>query len=78
MDHITARYDPMNRSHILGFLNHLPHIDWQTYFPQLRDQEGDYVSLHLIKFHIHICRLGVEFHEDYLMKIVMVTLEENA
>jgi hypothetical protein len=31
--------------------------------------------LHLIKFHMHICRLGVEFHEDCLMKMFMDTLE---
>jgi hypothetical protein len=75
MDHRFARYDPMNHSHILGFPNHIPHIDWQKYFPKFKYGKGNDVALHLIKFHMHICKLGVEFHDDCLMKICMATLE---
>ena len=63
MDSQFARYAPMNNAHIPGFLNRLPHIEWQSYFPKFRDQEGDDVALHLVKFHMHILKLRVEFHE---------------
>ena len=64
MDSKSARYAPMNNAHIPGFPNHLPHIEWQSYFPEFRDQEGDDVALHLVKFHMHILKLRVEFHEE--------------
>jgi hypothetical protein len=53
----SVRYAPMNRSHILGFPNQMPCIDWQTHFPKFKDEEGDDVSLHLVKFHMHSCNL---------------------
>jgi hypothetical protein len=74
MDHISARYAPMNHSHILGFPNRIPHIDWQKYFPKFNDWKGNDAAFHLIRFHMHICKLGVEFHEDCLMKMFMDTL----
>ena len=43
----------MNHSHILGFPNRMPHIDWQSCLPKFKDEEGDDVALHLIKFHMH-------------------------
>jgi len=55
----SVRYAPMNRSHILGFPNQMPCIDWQTYFPKFKDKEGDDVSFHLVKFHMHSCNLEV-------------------
>ena len=65
----------MNHSHIHGFPNHIPHIDWQKYFPKFKDGKENDVALHLIRFHMHICNLGVEFHKDCLMKMFMATLE---
>jgi hypothetical protein len=75
MDFQSSRYAPMNRAHIPGFPNHLPFIDWQTYFPKFRDEEGDGVALHLFKFHMHIHRLRIELPEDCLMKMFMASLE---
>jgi hypothetical protein len=75
MDHISARYAPMNHSHILGFPNQMPCIDWQTYLPRFKDGKGDDVALHLIRFHMHVRKLRVQFHEDCLMKMFMATLE---
>lgn len=73
-----ARYDPMNISRILGFPNCLTHISCQTHLPKFKDEKGDDVSHHLIKFHMHTCKLRVELYEDYLMKMFMATLEGKA
>ena len=67
----------MNHAHIPGFPNQIPNIDWQAYLPRFKDQKGDDATLHLFRFHKHIHKLGVELHEDYLMKIFMVILEGN-
>ena len=74
----SARYAPMNHSHIPGFPNQMSYIDWQTCLPKFKDEEGDVIALHLIKIHMHIYKLGVEFKEDCLMKMFMVTLEGKA
>jgi hypothetical protein len=50
----------------------------EKYFPKFKDGKGNDVALHLIRFHMHICKLGVEFHEDCLMKFFMDTLEGKA
>ena len=63
MDSQSARYAPVNNAHIPGFRNCLPHIEWQSYFPKFRDQEEDDAALHLVKFHMHILKLRVEFHD---------------
>ena len=63
MDSQSARYAPMNNAHIIGFPNTLPHIEWLSYFPKFKDQEGYYAALHLVKFHMHMLKLIVEFHE---------------
>ena len=68
----------MNHAHIPSFSNRIPRVEWQTYHPRFRDQKGDDVSLHLVRFHKHIYKLGVELHEDSLMKMFMVSLEGNA
>ena len=68
----------MNRAHIPGFPNRIPRLDWQTYLPKFKDQRGDDVALHLIKFHMHVHKLGVKLHEDSLMKMFMVSLEGKA
>jgi hypothetical protein len=75
MDHRSARYAPMNLSHIPGFPNRIPQIYWKKYLPKFKDGKGNDVDLHLIRFHMHIRKLGVEFHEDCLMKMFMATLE---
>ena len=75
MDSQSTRYAPMNCAHILGFLNRIPCIDWQTCLPKFKDEEGDVVAVHLIKIHMHIYKLGVEFKEDYLMKMFKASLE---
>jgi hypothetical protein len=68
----------MNRAHIPGFPNRLPCIDWQTYFPKFKDTEGEDDALHLVWFHMHVPKLGVELHEGFLMKTFMETFEGKA
>ena len=46
--------------------------------PKFRDEEGYDVAFHLVKFHLHIHRLGVELHEDCMMKMFMESLEGKA
>ena len=59
----AARYAPMNISHIPGFPNQIPHVDWQAYLPKFKDKKGDDATIHLFRFH----KLGVGWHEDSLM-----------
>ena len=68
----------MNHAHIPGFPNRIPPVDWQTYLPKFKDQKGDDAAIHLFRFHKHIHKLGVGWHEDSLMKIFMISLEGNA
>ena len=72
----------MYHAHIPGFPNRIPKIDWLTYLPRFKDKKGEYVGIHLFRFHKHIHKhihkLGIELHEDYLVKIFMASLEENA
>jgi len=72
------RYAPLDRSKILGFPNPLPKFDWSKNLPLFKDEIGDDAALHLLKFHMHIRKFKVKFHEDFHMKIFMVTLEEKA
>lgn len=65
----------MNCSHIPGFRNRIPYIDWQTNFPKFIDGNEDEATLYLIKFHRHIHKLRIMFYEDVLMKMFMATLE---
>ena len=65
----------MNHAHIPGFPNRIPNIDWQAYLPRVKDQKGDDDALHLFRFHKRTHKLGVELHEDSLMKMLMVILE---
>ena len=68
----------MNCTHIPCFPNRISNIDWKTYIPRFKYKKGDDVSLNLFRNHKHIHKLGVELHEDYLIKIFMVSLEVNA
>ena len=78
MSSIVVRYDPMDHAHIIGFPNLIPIIDWKSNLPRFKDQKGDDVSLHLVRFHKHIYKLGVELDEDYLMRMFMASLEGDA
>ena len=77
MSYTFARYAPMNRAHIPGFSNQIPNFDWKTCLPKFKYQKNDDVSLHLVIFHMHIRKLGVELHKYSLMKMFMVSLEEK-
>ena len=68
----------MNRDHIPRFPHKMPQIVWDTNLPMFQDENFDDPMLHLIKFHIYKWRLKVEWHEDCLMKMFMVTLEGKA
>ena len=67
----------MNQAYILGFPNQMPHVHWQTGLPRFQDK-GDYADIHLMSFHFHVHNLGIDFPEDCLTKMFMLTLEENA
>ena len=75
---LYARYAPLNHAHIPSFPNHIPNVDWKTCLPKFKNQKNDDASLHLVRFHMHINKLGVTLHEDSLMKIFMVSLEGDA
>lgn len=74
----NARYALMDRSHIYGFPNRMPCVDWSTHLPTLKDEKKDDASLHLVKFLLHVCRMRVEFPKDCLMNMFMATLEDKA
>jgi len=74
---MNPKFAPMDRYHIPSFLNAMTLVDWSTYLPIFRDGNGEDVALHLVKFHNHVCRLEVVFHDDSLMKMFMETLEGN-
>ena len=61
MDLIARSYAPMNQAHIPGFPNHIPRIDWQSGLSKFKGQNSEDASLHLVKFHLHIHRLKIEF-----------------
>ena len=71
----VARYSPMNFDVILGYPNQIPPAICKTYLPIFKDQKGDDVAIHLFRFHKHIHKLGVGWHEVSLMKIVRDSLE---
>ena len=68
----------MNRSHIPGFPNPMPKVDWLDDLPIFKDEKKDNASLHLVRFHMHVRSLKVHFPEDCLMRIFMTTLEGKA
>lgn len=55
----------------------IPKLYWQTNLLRFYDVKGDNASIHLIKFLIHIHKLGLQFLEDTLMKMCMAALEDN-
>ena len=68
----------MNRSHIPGFPNPMPKVDWLDDLPIFKDEKKDNASLHLVRFHMHVHSLKVQFPEDCLMRMFMTTLEGKA
>ena len=68
----------MSQNHVPGFPNKIPKVDWQRNLPMFKDDDRNDVALHLVRFHIHIHKLKVDFPEDCLMKIFMATLEGEA
>lgn len=65
----------MHHIYILGFPNSMPGVSWKTYLPTFKDKKGDGVDLHMIRFHMHIHKFKVKFHEDFIMNMLMVCLE---
>ena len=61
-----------------GFPNTMPKVDWLTDLPIFKNENKDNVYLHLVRFHMNVQRLKVQFPEDCLMKMFMVTLEGKA
>ena len=78
MDQITRRYAPLSRDHIPGFPNKIPKVDWSRNLPTFKDDSRKDAALHLVRFHMHIRKLRVDFPEDFLMKIFLATLEGKA
>jgi len=78
MERVARRYAPMSRDHILGFPNKIPKVDWSRNLPMFKDDGKKDVSLHLARFHMHICKLKVDFPNDCLMKIFLATLGDEA
>jgi len=68
----------MNRSHIPGFPNPMPKVEWLDDLPIFKDEKKDNDALHLVRFHMHVRILTVHFPEDCLMKMFMTTLEGKA
>ena len=75
---INPRYDPMNRSHIPSFPNPMPKVEWLTDLPIFKDENKDNVALHLVRFHMDVHSLKVQFPEDCLMKMFMAILGGKA
>jgi len=78
MDQIARRYAPLSRDHIPGFPNKIPKVDWSRNLPTFKDDGRKDAALHLVRFHMHIRKLKVDFPEDCLMKIFLATLEDEA
>ena len=65
----------MNRSHILGFPNPMPKVEWLDDLPIFKDEKKYNVALHLVRFHMNVHSVKVQFPEDCLMNMFMATLE---
>ena len=74
----NSRYALMDQYHIYGFPNPMPCVDWSTHLSMFKDENKDDAGMLLVRFHIHVCRLRVEFTKDFLMKMFMATLEDKA
>ena len=65
----------MNQTHIPGFENPIPKFDWLTDLAIFKNVKKYNFSLHLVRFHMHVHRIKVQFPEDCILKMFMVTLE---
>ena len=65
----------MSRDHIPGFPHKMPQLCWDDNLLVFQGEKFDDPLLHLIKFHIHVWKIKTKWHEDYLMKMFMLTLE---
>ena len=54
----------MSQDHIPGFPNKILKLDWQRNFPIFKNVKGNDAALHLVKFHIHVHKLNIDFPED--------------
>ena len=78
METVAKRYAPMSWDHILGFPNKIPKVYWQRNFPMFKNVKGNNFALHLVRFHMHVHKLKIDFPEDFLMKMFIATLEDEA
>ena len=68
----------MSQDHIPGFPNKFPKVNWQRNLPMFKDDNRNDAALHLVRFHLHIHKLKIDFPDYCLMKIFMATLEGDA
>ena len=68
----------MSREHIPGFPHKMPQVFWDDNLPVFQGEKFEDPLIHLIKLHIHVWKVRTEWHEDCLMKMFMLTLEEKA
>ena len=61
---LDRRYASISRDHIPGFPNKIPKVYWQRNLPTFKDDDRKDAALHLVRFHIHIRNLKVDFPED--------------
>ena len=51
----------MSRDHIPGFPNKMPKVDWSRNLPTFNNDGKKDAALHLVRFHMHIHKLKVDF-----------------
>ena len=68
----ATRYAPINIASIPGYPNKIPLVNWQIDLPRFNDENNDDAAIHLLRFHKHIHKLGMGWHEDSLMKLFML------
>ena len=56
---MNSGYAHMNWSHIHGFPNPMPKVEWLIDLPILKDEKKDNDALHLVRFHLHVYSLKV-------------------
>jgi len=78
MRSIARTYAPLKRDQIPGFPNQMHKVNWQRNFPMFKDEDGDDVALHLVRFHMHARKLKVQFPEDCLLNMFMAYFEGKA
>lgn len=53
----------------------MPKVDWLDDLPIFKYEKKDNATLHLVRFHMHVRSIKVQFPEDCLMRMFMTTLE---